>query len=83
MKINASTRIFPVDRCVNAYYLQIIETGDTDMTTHQTKTLNTIRAMNGAYVGFAADRTIQILISKGLITFSPTAYGAGYCRIKI
>jgi hypothetical protein len=53
------------------------------MTTHQAKTLDFIRSMAGTYVGFKADPTIRALITKGLITFSPTAFGAGYCKVRI
>lgn len=55
----------------------------TKLSSHQTKTINIIRSMGGLYVGFAADRTIKALVAKGYITFSPTAFGAGYCNIKV
>ena len=53
------------------------------MTKHQTKTLNIIRSMAGSYVGFISDPTIRALINKGFISFSATAYGAGYCAVRI
>jgi hypothetical protein len=52
------------------------------LTKAQRQVITNLSNSNQPMIGFAADPTIKRLLTLGIITFDPTAFGAGYIALK-